>query len=265
MSDALHRVDLTLDWQPERSMGRFSGKVAVVTGGGSGIGAAAARRFAAEGAAVVVADIDEAAAQSVASALSASGARALALRVDVSDESHVAAMADRAVSAFGGLDVMVNNAGVGGVQASIDTVDLAVWQRIIDVNLTGVFLGLKHAVRVMRAAGKPGVIVNIASILGHVGFANAAAYTASKHGVLGLTKAAALELGAEGYRVVAVAPAFIKTPMIAGMEEGVAPLHALGRIGTPEEVAALIAFLAADEASFLTGASYLVDGGYVAR
>lgn len=246
-------------------MSRFTGKVAIVTGAGSGIGAATAMQLAAEGASVVVSDIVAAHAESVAKQIVALKGRAIAVTTDVTDEKQVAALIDRAVSEYGGLDVMVNNAGIGGIQGDIDTAELALWQQILNVNLTGVFLGLKHAVRAMKAGKRKGSIVNVASILGLVGFANAAAYTASKHGVMGLTKSAALELGKTGIRVNAVAPAFIKTPLIAGMEEAVLPLHPVGRLGTPEEVSALICFLAADEASFLTGASYLVDGAYVAQ
>lgn len=244
---------------------RFEGKVAIVTGGGSGIGAATARRLASEGAAVVVADVDLGHAEAVAREIVAARRKAIAAAADVSKEADVVALVDRATCAFGALDVMVNNAGIGGVQGDIDEVPLEVWQQVIGVNLTGVFLGLKHAVRAMKAGGRKGAIVNVASILGHVGFAHAAAYTASKHGVIGLTQAAALELGPLGIRVVTVDPAFIRTPMIAGMEDGVIPLHPIGRLGMPEEVAAFIAFLASDEATFLTGASYLVNGGYVAR
>jgi len=239
--------------------------VVIVTGGGSGIGAAAALQFAAEGAAVVVSDIDLANAEKVAKEIVSKKGRAVAVKTDVSDEAQVAAAVDLAVKEFGGLDVMVNNAGVGGVQGDIDTVDADVWHKIIAVNLTGVFYGVKHATRAMKAGKRKGSIVNVSSILGLVGFANAAAYTASKHGVMGLTKAAAIELGPTGIRVNAVNPAFILTPMIAGMEEAVVPLHPVARLGTPEEVSALICFLGADESSFLTGASYLVDGGYVAK
>lgn len=246
-------------------MSRFDKKVVIVTGGGSGIGAAAALQFAAEGAAVVVSDIDLANAEKVAKEIVSKKGRAVAVKTDVSDEADVAAAVDLAVKEFGGLDVMVNNAGVGGVQGDIDTVDADVWHKIIAVNLTGVFYGVKHATRAMKAGKRKGSIVNVSSILGLVGFANAAAYTASKHGVMGLTKAAAIELGPTGIRVNAVNPAFILTPMIAGMEEAVVPLHPVARLGTPEEVSALICFLGADESSFLTGASYLVDGGYVAK
>lgn len=246
-------------------MARFDGKTVIVTGGGSGIGAAAALQFGAEGAAVVVSDIDQANAESVAKDIVRRGGRGIAVKTDVSDETQVAALVDKAVAEFGGLDVMVNNAGIGGTQGDIDTVDADTWNKVIAVNLTGVFFGVKHAVRAMKAGNRQGSIVNVSSILGLVGFANAAAYTASKHGVVGLTKSAAIELGPTGIRVNAVNPAFIKTPMISGFEEIAAPWHPVGRLGTPEEVAALICFLGADESSFLTGASYLVDGGYVAK
>jgi len=246
-------------------MARFTGKVAAVTGAGSGIGAAAALRFATEGAAVLVSDISMANATQVAEEIAKAGGRALALRTDVASESDVAALVDRAVAEFGRLDVMVNNAGIGGLETSVDTIEDAAWRKLMSINLDGVFYGVKHAARVMKAAKVQGSIVNVSSILGLVAFEHAVAYTAAKHGVVGLTKAAALELAPLGIRVNTVNPAFIKTPLIAGLEEAVLPLHPAARLGTPEEVAALICFLGADEASFVTGASYLVDGGYVAK
>ncbi len=244
---------------------RFQGRVVVLTGAGSGIGAATALRFAAEGASVVVSDINGGNADRVVAAIVRASGRAMAVRADVSVEQDVSDLVDRALSEYASLDVMVNNAGIGETAGDIDTLDASAWQRTINVNLNGVFYGVKHAVRAMKAKRVKGSIINVSSILGLVGLANAAAYTAAKHGVMGLTKAAALELAAIGIRVNAVNPAFIQTPMIAGMEDAVLPLHPMARLGTPEEVAAMICFLASDDASFVTGASYLVDGGYVAK
>lgn len=162
-----------------------------------------------------------------------------------------------------GKRAIVTGAG-SGIGAAIEEKSAADWNRVIGVNLTGAFFGLKHAARAMKKAGRGGVIVNMASILGHVGFSGSPAYTAAKHGLLGLAKAAALELAPAGIRVVAVSPAFIRTPLIRGLEETVLPLHPLGRLGEPGEVASMVAYLISDDAAFLTGASYLVDGGYTA-
>lgn len=244
---------------------RGRGKVAAVTGGASGIGAAIVRRLAAEGAAVAVSDLDLGKAEGVAEELRGNGARAIAIAADVGDESGVQSLVDRTVTELGALDVMVNNAGIGEKPTPIDVRDADDWRRVIRVNLDGVFHGVKHAARVMKASGRGGVIINVSSIMGLVGLEGAPAYVAAKHGVVGLTKAAALELAPFGIRVVSVNPAFIRTPLITGMEETMLPLHPLGRLGEAEEVAGLVAYLASDEAAFLTGASYLIDGGYTAR
>ncbi|HUF26017.1 MAG TPA: SDR family NAD(P)-dependent oxidoreductase [Gemmatimonadaceae bacterium] len=244
---------------------RYRGKVAIVTGSASGIGAAIVRRLASEEAAVVVSDVNVEGGQALVDELQGAGRRVIAVAADVSDESAVRALVDRAVADLGGLDVMINNAGVGEKPTPIDERSADDWQRVLRINLDGVFFGIKHAARAMKARGRGGVIVNVASILGHVGFRGAPAYTAAKHGVLGLTKAAALELAPFGIRVVAVDPAFIRTPLISGLEDAVLPLHPLGRLGEPDEVGGLVAYLASDEAAFLTGASYLVDGGYTAQ
>lgn len=246
-------------------MARFDGNVVIVTGAGSGIGAATARLFGAAGAAVVVADINAEAGQGIADALSDAGVRTLNVPTDVAHEDAVRDLVDQAVATFGGVDVMVNNAGIGEQQTPIDERDDADWQRVIATNLSSVFYGIKHAARAMKAQERPGVIVNTSSILGLVALNGASAYTAAKHGVIGLTKAAALELAPGRIRVVAVSPAFIKTPLITGFEQAVLPLHPLGRLGEAEDVARLIAFLASDDAAFLTGAAYLVDGGYTAQ
>lgn len=246
-------------------MSRFDAKVAIVTGGASGIGADAALRFAREGAAVTVADLNEEAAQKVAGEIEDAGGRALAYTVDVSSEDQVAGMIDATVDTFGTLDILVNNAGIGEDPAPFEERTADSWQRIIDVNLSSVFYGIKHATRVLKAEGKGGVVVNVSSILGLVGFGAAPSYSAAKHGVVGLTKSAALELAPAGIRVVAVNPAFIRTPLIEGMEDAVLPLHPIGRLGESEEVASLILYLASDEAGFMTGATYLTDGGYTAQ
>ena len=244
-------------------MGKLDGRKTVVTGGGSGIGAAIARRFAAEGASVVVADRREDAARAVAEEI---GASAVSATADVSREDSMREMIDGALSRFGRLDVLVNNAGIGERAVPIEEKSAADWQRVIDTNLSSVFYGIKHAARVMKASGHGGVIVNVSSILGSVGFKGAPAYVAAKHGIQGLTKAAALELAPFGIRVVAVQPAFVHTPLVAAeLEAAVLPLHPIGRIGEPEEVAALVTFLASDEAGFMTGAGYLIDGAYTAQ
>lgn len=240
---------------------KLEGKRAVVTGAASGIGAAIAERLVADGATVVLSDLNDGMLQDAARRL---GNRVLARSADVSREQEVADLVDFAVRELGGLDAMVNNAGIGETALPIDEKSADEWNRILGVNLTGAFYGVKHAARVMKKAGKGGVIVNMASILGLVGFAAAPAYTAAKHGLIGLTKAAALDLAQARIRVVGVSPAFIRTPLISGLEDAVLPLHPLGRLGEPAEVAGMVAYLISDEAGFLTGATYLVDGGYTA-
>jgi NAD(P)-dependent dehydrogenase (short-subunit alcohol dehydrogenase family) len=246
-------------------MSRFENKGIIITGGGSGIGAAAARAFAKEGGFVAVADLNGDHAETVARGIEEAGGHARAFTVDVADEDAVARLIRDAAAQLGRLDVLVNNAGIGEDPDPIESKTRETWQRILDVNLSSAFFGTKHAAAHWKHENKGGVIVNVASILGVVGFGHAPAYTAAKHGMVGLTKAAALELAPAGIRVVSVNPAFIRTPLIEGMEEGVLPLHPIGRLGESEEVASLILYLASDEAGFLTGATYLVDGGYTAQ
>lgn len=245
-------------------MGEFDGKVAIVTGAASGIGRSTALMYARAGARVVVSDTNEAGAAETVRLIREAGGESAAVRTDVSDPEACRAMVARSVETYGRLDCACNNAGIGGEQASIADMSVDGWNRVIAVNLSSVFYSMKYEIPAMLRAGG-GAIVNMASILGVVGFAGAAAYVAAKHGMLGLTKNAALEYATQGIRVNAVGPAFIRTPLIAGMEDAVLPLHPIGRLGTPEEVAELVLFLSSGRASFITGAYYPVDGGYLAR
>lgn len=245
----------------------FTGKVALVTGGASGIGEACVRSFAQSGAEVVVADFDEDNGARVVGEIGED--RASFVRVDVSDASQVEAMVAHAVERFGGLDVAVNNAGIGGASAPVGEYPLDSWAQVIDVNLNGVFYGLRYQIPAMLERGG-GAIVNMASILGSVGIANSGAYVAAKHAVVGLTKSAALEYSAQGVRVNSVGPGFVTTPLLeknldADTMKGLEQVHAVKRLGVPDEVAALVSFLSSDEASFCSGGYYLVDGGYTAQ
>lgn len=249
---------------------RFAGKVAFVTGAGSGIGRACAARLAAEGASVVVADIDEASARETAAAIVQAGGRATATRVDVADPGSVEQAVAVARRLFDGLDLAVNNAGVGAEAEPVARLSVEGWQRVINVNLSGVFYCMRSEIPLLLERGG-GAIVNISSVMGAVATATASAYAASKHGVVGLTRAAALEYGTEGIRINAVGPGFMVTPVKgqrARSQEVVGGLraqHALGRLGTHDEIAASVSFLLSDEASFITGTLQLVDGGYTAR
>jgi NAD(P)-dependent dehydrogenase (short-subunit alcohol dehydrogenase family) len=247
----------------------FEGKVAVVTGAASGIGAAIARALAADGAKVLVADLDPQGADDVARAIQAAGGTARAIEVNVADAVEVEAMVEAARSAFGGLHLAVNNAGIGGPAALTGEYPLDGWHKVIDINLNGVFYGMRYQLPAIVASGG-GAIVNMASILGSVGFATASAYVAAKHAVVGLTKVAAIEYAKHGVRINSIGPGFIDTPLLSKhLDEAaltvIRGLHPVGRLGTSEEVAALTAFLLSDEASFITGSYHLVDGGYVAQ
>ncbi|MDT8304876.1 MAG: SDR family oxidoreductase [Anaerolineae bacterium] len=248
----------------------MNGKVAIVTGGSAGIGLATVRRFVERGANVVIADIDAPSGEEAVASLPEG--QALFVHTDVSREEDVKEMVRKTVEQFGRLDYAVNNAGVGGAAATTADYTLDDWRRVIDINLTGVWLCMKYELQAMLESGG-GAIVNVSSILSTVGFATAPAYVASKHGVNGLTKTAAVEYATQGIRVNTVSPGFVYTAMLekAGMAEGtelyeqIAELHPMHRMGTPEEAANLIVWTCSDEASFVTGATLLVDGGYTAR
>jgi len=241
---------------------------AVVTGAGSGIGRAVALTLAANGAAVVVADVRQEAADAVVAEITAAGGTSVAFVGDVSDPAASTAAVE-AAEALAPLRIAVNNAGIGGAAAPIGEYPIDSWQKVIDINLSAVFYGTRAQAPIIARNGG-GSIVNMASVLGSVGIPMSSAYVSAKHGVVGLTKNAALEYGAQGVRVNAVGPGFIHTPLVdanldADAQAGLAAKHALGRLGEPQEVADLVAFLASDAASFVSGSYHLVDGGYAAQ
>lgn len=246
----------------------FPGKTALVTGAGSGIGEAIAIGLAASRAKVLVQDLNREAADRVAKTITQSGGQARATGGDVADAATVEALVAEAVDWGGGLHLLVNNAGIAGPSLPTGEYTLEGWHRVIDVNLNAVFYGMRYAIPRMLEAGG-GAIVNIASILGSVGFANASAYTAAKHALLGLTRNAALEYSGKGIRVNAIGPAFIDTPLLGalppGAKEALIGAHPIGRLGRAEEVADLTQYLLSDRASFITGSYHLVDGGYCAQ
>ena len=252
----------------DKAAGLLAGKSALVTGGGSGIGRSTALAFAREGASVLVCDIDEAQGTNTARLIEQGGGRALFQRADTRCAADHDALVATACGAFGRLDVACNNAGIRGEAALTADLTVEQWQRVIDVNLTGVFLGVRAQVRAMLQSGG-GAIVNVASILGQVGRERIAPYVCAKHGVVGLTQTVAWEYGGAGIRINAVGPGYINSAWTqkhdAAHRTALAGLHALGRLGEPEEVAEIITWLASDRAAFVTGAYYAVDGGYLAR
>jgi Dehydrogenases with different specificities (related to short-chain alcohol dehydrogenases) len=249
----------------------MQGKVAIVTGASAGIGSATALAFGREGANVAVADVDVERGKEVVGALAELGVEALFLRTEVSDASSVAELVRGTVDRFGRLDFAFNNAGIEGSQAPTAECAIENWNRTIAVNLTGVFLCMREEIPRMLESGG-GAIVNNSSVAGLVGFAGIPAYAASKHGILGLTKTAALEYATQGVRVNAVCPGVINTEMItrfthgdAAMAEQLLLTEPVGRLGTPTEVADAVVWLCSERASFVTGQALAVDGGFVAR
>ena len=252
--------------------GMLDGKSALVTGAGSGIGRATALAFAREGAWVAAADLKLESAQETARLVEAAGGQAVAVEVDVTNDDAVAAMVGAAAKAFGGLDCAFNNAGIAPYQVNASGQKIAdvapeAWQRLLDVNLTGVWRCLRHEVAQMRTQGG-GAIVNTASVAGLVGLPNSSAYVAGKHGVVGLTRTAAVDHAEDGIRVNAVCPGYIETPMtedtMRRRGERIMERVPLARMGKPEEIAEAVVWLCSDRASFVTGAAWTVDGGYTA-
>nr|WP_111298543.1 SDR family NAD(P)-dependent oxidoreductase [Paracoccus saliphilus] len=246
----------------------FHGRTAIVTGAASGIGREIALELGASGALVVVNDLLHDACRAVSDEIAARGGEARPFAADVTDEAAMRALVEYAEAEGGGLHMAVNNAGIGGPSLPTGEYPASDWRRVIDINLNGVFNGMRWQIPAMQRTGG-GAIVNMASILGSVGFANAAPYVAAKHGLLGLTRTAAMEYAQAGIRINAVGPAFIDTPLLSEnlspeVMAGLAALHPMGRIGTPAEVSALTCFLLSGRASFITGSYHLVDGGYTA-
>ncbi len=243
-------------------------KVALVTGASSGIGRAIALVWAREGAKVVVSDVNVQAGEETAAQVRAAGGDAIFVAADVGKPEDCEALVQRTVVHYGRLDVACNNAGIGGPQAPTADYPLDGWAQVININLSGVFYGMKYQIPAIADAGG-GAIVNMASILGSVGTANSAAYVAAKHGVLGLTKAAALEYAPSRVRINAIGPGYIDTPLLEALPDdaraALIELHPIGRLGSAEEVAQMALFLLSERASFITGSYHLVDGGYTAR
>jgi 2-dehydro-3-deoxy-L-rhamnonate dehydrogenase (NAD+) len=249
-------------------MSVLTGQIALVTGAGSGIGEATSIALANAGATVAVTDIDKGAAIAVCASITDSGGQAFPFELDVTDDHAVSAVLSEIVRTFGGLDIAVNNAGVSGEMNVTGDLSVEGWRKVMSVNIDAVFYCMRHEIKAMKERGG-GSIINLASVLGTVAWTGVPGYIASKHAVVGLTKAAALDHAADNIRVNAVAPAFIHTPFLKNVDDqtlsGIAKSHPIGRMGEPEEVAALVTFLASAESSFMTGGYYPVDGGYLAR
>ncbi len=253
--------------------GQLEGKTALVTGGGSGIGRAASLTYAREGARVAVVDLNAEGGEETVQMIKESGGDAILVHADVADPNGTQLMVDRAVEAYGSLDCAFNNAGIAGARDRALTADYREedWDRVISINLKGVWLSMKAELPQMLKQGS-GAIVNTASIMGLIAAQGSVAYMAAKHGVVGLTKAAALEYARDNIRVNAVCPGYIETPLLQpvlaaheGFEERVVSRHPVGRLGQPQEIAEAVLWLSSPAASFVTGHSMAVDGGYVAQ
>lgn len=248
-------------------MKSLESKVTIITGAGSGIGKATALLFAQEGAKVVISDINENDGQVAVDEIKKAGGEAFFVKADSSKPEDNEALVSQAVQKYGGLDIAVNNAGIGGPLGMTGEYPIDGWKKVIDINLSGVFYGLRYQIPAMKNGGS---IVNIASILGQAGTKFSPAYVAAKHGVIGLTKGAALEYADKGIRINAVGPGYIKTPLVSksldqDALDALVRLHPMGRLGESEEIAELILWLALSKSSFVTGAYYPADGGYLAQ
>lgn len=251
---------------------RLAGKTIIVTGAAGGIGRAAVERLAREGAQIVVVDLKQSQLDEALALATSVGVDAIAVGADVSDANDVQRYVDEAVTRFGGVDALFNNAGIEGLIVPMEEYPVDAFEKVMSVNVTGVFLGIKHVIPALRARGG-GAIVNTSSVMGLTGGPLISAYSASKHAVIGLTRSAAMAYGAEGIRCNAICPSPIETRMMRSLEKGISAENPeevkqmmetripLGRYGTPEEVAALVAFLCSDDARFINGGIYPIDGG----
>jgi NAD(P)-dependent dehydrogenase (short-subunit alcohol dehydrogenase family) len=250
-------------------MKMLENKVAIVTGGGSGIGKAIAILYASEGAKIMVSDVDEKGGNEAVAEIKSLGGEAIFVKGDTSKPADCQLVVEKAVQQFGGLHIAVNNAGIGGPISPLGEYPIEGWDKVISINLSGVFYGMRYQIPALLASGG-GSIVNVASILAKVGTKGSAAYVSAKHGVIGLTETAALEYAAQNIRINSIGPGYIMTPLLSkALDEPtlkyLTGLHPMGRLGTSDEVAQLALFLNSDKASFITGAYYNVDGGYLAQ
>lgn len=243
-------------------------KTVIITGAASGIGKAAAQLFASAGANVVVSDIHALEGEKLAEDIRIAGGKASFYKTDVAVAAEMEALVAFTVKTYGKLDIAVNNAGIGGEKNPVADMSIEGWEKIISVNLNSLFYGMKYQIGEMLKSGG-GTIINISSILGSVGFAGSAGYSAAKHGVIGLTQTAALEYSAQNVRVNAVGPGFIDTPLLNDIDSQIksqlVSMHPIGRLGKSEEVAELIFWLGSEKSSFVSGSYYPIDGGYLAK